>query len=92
MIRIPICPRCGGKLYFETDPWGSYYQCLYCGGLWDVVLGRRDLTHKADRQYRRYTESEKKRKSRLREPGDKLTPDEAKLLGEALRKMRTEDI
>ncbi len=64
MVRLAVCPRCSGKLYFETDPWGSYYQCLYCGGLWDVTVGHRQLERAVDRDYGRFVESEERRKAR----------------------------
>ena len=31
MIWLKGCPRCGGDLLNESDPYGPYMLCLQCG-------------------------------------------------------------
>ncbi|KKN82305.1 hypothetical protein LCGC14_0311180 [marine sediment metagenome] len=57
------CPRCNGKLDYLVDEWGSYWNCLYCGGIWDDLVGPRELP-KLHRE-QRIIERENERKARL---------------------------
>ena len=37
MFHLKGCPKCRGDLFFEKDFYGSYFRCLQCGLMMDVV-------------------------------------------------------
>ena len=37
MLSLKNCPKCSGDMYFQSDMYGPYWQCLQCGLLRDVA-------------------------------------------------------
>ena len=37
MINLKSCTKCRGDMYLEKDSYGSFWQCLQCGFLKDLV-------------------------------------------------------
>ena len=47
MTLIPKgCKRCGGDLFLESDYYGVFWQCLACGGVWNVLIKPKRSTSK----------------------------------------------
>ncbi|MDD5127799.1 MAG: hypothetical protein PHR43_06895 [Dehalococcoidales bacterium] len=34
-IRFKACRKCGGDLSLEQDRYGTYFQCIQCGAVWN---------------------------------------------------------
>ena len=37
MFYFKACPKCHGDLYFNSDGYGTFVECLQCGLLRDLV-------------------------------------------------------
>ena len=35
-IKLKTCPKCGGRIIFDRDEYGSYEQCIQCGYVHDL--------------------------------------------------------
>ena len=35
-IRFKACQKCGGDLSLEQDKYGSYFECIQCGAVWNA--------------------------------------------------------
>ena len=35
-LRFRACPRCSGDIYYRSDHYGNYRECLQCGHVQDV--------------------------------------------------------
>lgn len=40
MLVLKGCPRCRGDVYYDSDYYGVYKQCIQCGYLEDVDTSR----------------------------------------------------
>ena len=40
MLELKGCPRCRGDVYYDSDYYGVYKQCIQCGYLEDVDTSR----------------------------------------------------
>jgi rubredoxin len=48
-----VCPKCGEKsgLYYDSDPFGETWSCLYCG--WHIEVANGPPLEKVARQGRK---------------------------------------
>jgi len=37
MIRLKDCPKCRGDLVFRQDQYGSFFSCVQCGLIKDMI-------------------------------------------------------
>ena len=43
MLVLKGCPRCRGDVYYDSDYYGVYKQCIQCGYLEDVDTSREQV-------------------------------------------------